>query len=105
MRPIVFACRKSFRAALAPLLTASIASPIICVPLFSQGSQGSIQGGVFDESGGAIAGATITAVDVARGVARTLVADDAGPYVAVSLIAVTYTVRAGANGCWAAERS
>src|SRR5438270_3120543 len=105
MRPIVFACRKSFRAALAPLLTASIASLIMCVPLFSQGSQGSIQGGVFDQSGGAIAGATVTVVDVARGVARTLVADDAGQYVAVSLNPGTYTVRAEAKGFRTVEHS
>ena len=38
----------------------------------SQTSQGTIQGGVFDQSGGAVAGATVTVIDVARGVTRTL---------------------------------
>src|SRR5207302_7664997 len=105
MRPIGFPCRNSLQAALAPLLTASIASLIICVPLFSQGNQGSIQGGVFDQSGGAIGGATVTVVDVARGVARALVADDAGQYVAVSLNPGTYTVRAEAKGFRTVEHS
>ena len=70
----------------------------ISLPLFSQASQGTIQGGVFDQTGGAIAGAMVTLTDVARGVTRTLTADDAGQYVAVSLNPGTYTVRAEAKG-------
>ena len=34
-------------------------SLLVCLPVFSQGSQGTIQGGVFDQSGGAIAGAAV----------------------------------------------
>ena len=70
----------------------------ISLPLFSQASQGTIQGGVFDQTGGALAGAMVTITDVARGVTRTLTADDAGQYVAVSLNPGTYTVRAEAKG-------
>jgi carboxypeptidase family protein/TonB-dependent receptor-like protein len=105
MRPLVFTCRKSLCSKLAQLLGASIAALMICAPLFSQGSQGAIQGGVFDQSGGAIAGATVTVVDVARGVARTLIADDAGQFVAVSLNPGTYTVRAEAKGFRTVEHS
>ena len=61
-----------------PALVATLALLLVCVPAFSQGSQGAIQGGVFDQSGGAIAGATVTVTDVARGVARTLTTDSAG---------------------------
>ena len=60
------------------LLAAIFALFFVCPPLFSQTSQGTIQGAVFDQSGGAIAGATVTVTDVARGVARTLTTDSAG---------------------------
>jgi hypothetical protein len=76
----------------------TIAVLLICVPLFSQTNQGRIQGGVFDQTGGAIAGATVTVTDVARGVAQTLTADSAGQYAASSLVPSTYTVRAEAKG-------
>ncbi len=86
-------------------LAATVALLLICLPLFSQGGQGSIQGGVFDQTGGAIAGATVSVTDVARGIARTLVADDAGQYVAASLNPGTYTVRAEAKGFQIVEHS
>ena len=44
----------------------------ISVPLFSQAAVGTILGGVFDSSGGAIAGAQVTIIDVARGTTRAL---------------------------------
>jgi hypothetical protein len=72
---------------------------------FSQGSQGTIQGGVADSSGGAIVGAKVTVTDVARGVARNLTTDDAGQYVAPALTAGTYTVRAEAGGFNVLERN
>src|SRR5580704_19529887 len=71
---------------------------LISLPLFSQASQGTIQGGVFDQTGGAIAGAMVTVTDVARGVTRNLTTDDAGQYAAASLNPGTYTVRAEAKG-------
>jgi Carboxypeptidase regulatory-like domain len=71
---------------------------LFCLPLFSQSSQGTIQGGVFDQSGGVIAGATVTVIDVARGVTRALTTDDAGAYVANNLTPGTYTVKAEAKG-------
>ena len=105
MRPIVFACRKSIWNKLVQLLGASIASLLICAPLFSQASQGTIQGAVLDQTGGAVAGASVTVTDVARGVTRTLLTDDAGQYVAVSLNPGTYMVRAEAKGFRAVEHS
>ena len=51
---------------------------LVCLPLFSQTTQGTIQGGVFDQTGGAVAGATVTVIDVARGVTRALTTDSAG---------------------------
>src|SRR5690242_1115500 len=72
---------------------------------FSQASQGTIQGGVFDQTGGAIAGANVTVIDVARGVTRNLVTDGAGQYVANQLTPGTYTVRAMAQGFRTVEHS
>ena len=80
------------------LLAAMIALLLPCQPLFSQTSQGAIQGGVFDQTGGAIAGATVSVIDVARGVTRALTTDGAGQYVASDLTPGTYTVRAAAKG-------
>jgi len=75
------------------------------IPGFSQASQGTIQGGVFDQTGGAIAGASVTVIDVARGVTRTLVTDGAGQYNANQLTPGTYTVRAMAPGFRTVEHS
>ncbi len=71
---------------------------LFCLPLFSQTSQGTIQGGVFDQSGGVIVGASVSVIDIARGVTRALTTDNAGAYVANNVIPGTYTVRAEAKG-------
>ena len=78
---------------------------LFCLPLFPQTSQGTIQGGVFDQSGGAIAGAVVSVIDVARGVTRALNTDSAGQYVANGLTPGTYTVRAEAKGFRNVEHS
>src|SRR5258706_4438314 len=51
---------------------------LLCLPLFSQGSFGRILGTVTDQSGGVVSGATVTVGDTDRGVAKTLVTNDAG---------------------------
>ena len=62
-----------------------------CAILFALSSSfvakqsGHHSGSVFDQSGGAIAGAVVTVIDVARGVTRNLIADGAGQYVATDL--------------------
>ncbi len=78
---------------------------LLCLPLFSQTSQGTIQGGVFDQSGGVIVGASVSVIDVARGVTRALTTDNAGAYVANNVIPGTYTVRAEAKGFRTVEHS
>ena len=87
------------------LFGVALAFCLVCLPLFSQTNQGTIQGAVFDQSGGAIAGAMVTVTDVARGIARVLVTDAAGEYVAVNVIPGAYTVRAEAKGFQAVEHS
>ena len=90
---------------LARLLGASLALLLACLPLFSQGNQGTIQGSVFDQSGGAIVGATVTIIDASRGLNRPLKVDSAGAYIAANLTPGTYTVRAEASGFQTVERS
>jgi hypothetical protein len=87
------------------LLLAIVATLLVCLPGFSQGSTGTIQGGIFDSTGGAIAGARVTVTDVARGTSRNLTTDESGQYVAPALTAGTYTVRAEAAGFTVMERT
>ena len=83
----------------------AVALLFVCANLFSQTNQGSIQGAVLDQSGGAIAGATVTVIDVARGISRALTTDGAGQYIANDLNPGTFTVRAEAKGFQALEHS
>ena len=78
---------------------------LVRLPLSSQTSQGTIQGAIFDQSGGAIPGAMVTVIDVARGVTRALTTDSAGQYIATNLTPGTYTVRGEANGFQTTERT
>ena len=87
------------------LLGIAIVTIVLCLPVFSQTSQGTLAGGVFDQSGGAIVGATVTVIDVSRGVKRALTTDAAGQYVATNLTPGTYTVRAEAKGFQTVEHS
>jgi len=63
------------------------------LPLFSQINTGRVLGTVTDQTGGVIAGAMVTVTNSQTGVARNLVADDAGEYAAPNLTPGTYTVR------------
>ena len=89
----------------AVLLSVVMALLAVSVPLFSQAAVGTILGGVFDSTGGAIAGAQVTILDVARGTTRMLTTDQAGEYTAPSLLAGTYTVRATAKGFQTVEHN
>src|SRR5579863_9707107 len=85
-------------------LTVAFALLLLCLPAFSQGNAGRILGTVTDQSGGVVAGATVSVIDTERGVTRTLTADDAGEYNAPNLTPSTYTVRAEAKGFKKLER-
>src|SRR3984893_17722389 len=86
------------------VLSAIVGLLLFSVPLLSQGNNGRILGTVTDQTGGVISGATVTIIDKDRGVARTLITDDAGEYNAPNLIPGTYTVRVEANGFKRLER-
>src|SRR5579859_3856253 len=87
------------------ILGASIAILLISFSAFSQGNAGRILGGVTDQTGGAMAGATVTIIDTQRNTTRTLTTDDSGEYNAPNLLPSTYTVRVEAKGFKTSERS
>ena len=107
MNPMVYWVNRSsvIIKKVAVVLCAIIALVAGSLPLFSQAAVGTILGGVFDSSGGAIAGAQVTIIDVARGTTRTLTTDAAGEYTAPSLLSGTYTVRAVAKGFQTTEHT
>src|SRR6202167_2053267 len=78
---------------------------LLCLPAFSQGNAGRILGTVTDQTGGVVAGATVSVVDTQRGVTRTLITDDAGEYNAPNLTPGAYLVRAEATGFKKIERT
>src|SRR6202162_2050140 len=86
------------------LLGGALAILLLCTPAFSQGNTGRILGTVTDQSGGVVAGATVTVIDTQRGINRTLTSDDAGEYNAPNLTPGSYTVRAEAKGFKKLER-
>ena len=83
---------------------------IVCVmlamslPVFSQSTTGRILGSVRDQSGAAVAGATVMITDVQRGGVRNVAADASGDYAAPNLQPGVYTVRAEAKGFKIVER-
>jgi Carboxypeptidase regulatory-like domain len=108
MKSLASDCFESFRGSLKNIeqvLLVTLALFLTSLAGFSQASQGTIQGAVSDQSGGAVAGAAVTVTDVARGVTRALVTDDAGQYVASNLTPSTYTVRAATKGFRTVEHS
>ena len=88
-----------------PVLGLGLALLFACLQAYSQGSSGRILGTVTDQSGGVIAGATVTVTDLQRGVSRSLITDDAGEYSAPQLNPGTYKVRAESKGFSATERT
>jgi len=77
---------------------------LACVSLFGQANNGRILGTITDQSGGAIANAPVTVTNVQTGVARALIADSAGEYVAPNLIPGTYMVRVAVTGFKTTDR-
>lgn len=74
-------------------------------PLYSQANLGRILGTITDQTGGVIAGATVTVTDVDRGVTRTLATDQAGEYAAPNLQPGTYSVKVEAKGFQTTEHA
>lgn len=71
---------------------------LLSLPAYPQGNTGRILGAVSDKSGTYIAGANVVVTDVARGVTQNLVTDSDGAFVALNLVAGTYSVRVEVKG-------
>jgi len=80
------------------VLGASLVVLLLASAMLAQANFGRILGTVTDQTGAVIAGAVVTVIDNERGVARSLVTDQAGEYNAPSLIPSTYTVRVEVRG-------
>ncbi len=91
---------------IARLMAAACVVLLLCVSLVhAQANQGRISGVITDQTGGAMSGATVTVLDVQRGISRALTTDDSGEYVAPNLTPGSYTVRAESMGFKTAERA
>jgi len=101
---VLCASGRSSIAFAARVLASIVGILLISASLFAQSNQGRIQGTVRDQSGGIIAGATVTVTDVLKGVTRTLTTDEAGEYAAPNLDPSTYKVRVEYKGFKAFER-
>ena len=82
----------------ARLLVTMVAILFLSASLYAQSNQGRILGTVRDQSGGIIAGATVTVTDMLKGVNRTLTTDEAGEYSAPNLDPSTYRIRVEYKG-------
>src|ERR1700746_3972132 len=90
-----------FKTHLTRLTEAVSAIVVLCVLpsfLLAQVNQARLLGSVTDQSGGVIAGATVTVTDIQKNVSRTLTTDSAGEYVAPNLDPDTYRLRVEAKG-------
>ena len=76
----------------------------VAVPSLSQTTTGRILGNVHDQTGAAVANATLTITDVQRGTVRTANTDNSGGYVVPNLQPGVYSVRAEAPGFKTVER-
>src|ERR1700730_12727267 len=85
-------------------LGVSVSVLLLCLPASAQLNLGRIWGSISEQSGGVIVGATVSVLDVPRGVARTLTTDSAGGFSASSLVPSTYTVKIEFKGFKTIER-
>ena len=76
----------------------------VAVPMSSQTTTGRILGTVSDQSGAAVAGASLVITDVQRGTSRTVATDASGEYAAPELPPGVYKMRAEAKGFKSVER-
>ena len=89
---------KTARAGISCVLGVTLAVLFLSNALFAQGNFGRILGTVTDQTGAVLPGAVVTVMDTERGIARTLVTDQAGEYNAPNLIPGTYAVRVEMRG-------
>ena len=91
---------------LLPVLPAMLALLfMLSTPTLAQTFRGSINGTITDPSGAVVAGAKVTAVDVATGGARETVSSGAGEFLFSDIPQSTYTIKVIATGFQTTEVS
>ncbi len=86
------------------LVLISLALLLFSISALSQTTAGRILGTVSDQSGAAVAGATVVVTNVARGTSRALTTDETGGYVAPELLPGVYKIHVEAKGFKTSER-
>ncbi len=87
------------------LWLATFAVVLLSASAMAQTTAGRILGTLTDQSGAAVAGATVVVTDVQRGLTRTITADDSGAYTVPDLQPGTYKIRVAARGFKSVERT
>src|SRR5260370_17791730 len=82
----------------------ALALSLLSLAALAQSTAGRVLGSVTDQSGAAVAGATVVVADTQRGTSRKLETDASGDYVAPDLIPGSYKIRVEAKGFKSAER-
>jgi hypothetical protein len=82
----------------------SLALLLGSISVLAQTTAGRILGTVSDQSGAAVAGATVVVTNVERGTSRTLTTDETGGYVAPELLPGVYKIHVEAKGFKTSER-
>ena len=77
---------------------------LMCAPAPAQSTAGRVLGNVTDQSGAAVAGATVVVTDTQRGTSRSLTSDAAGDYAVPDLAPGTYKIHVEAKGFKSVER-
>ena len=88
----------------AMIVLLALALSAMSVAARAQSTAGRVLGSVTDQSGAAVANATVVVTDTQRGTSRTLATDASGDYVAPDLIPGTYKIHVEAKGFKSAER-
>jgi Carboxypeptidase regulatory-like domain/TonB dependent receptor len=76
----------------------ALVTTALCMPLFSQTTSGNLTGTVFDQTGAAVPGATVTATNEATAVASTTTTTSSGQYRINNLLVGKYTISVTASG-------
>src|SRR5579863_7310027 len=86
------------------LLLATATLLAFSAAVMAQSTAGRILGTLTDQSGAAVAGASVVVTDVQRGTSRTVTTDESGDYAVPDLQPGTYKIRAEAKGFKSVER-
>ncbi len=97
-------CPISRTTAASRLVWVSLALLLGSISVLAQTTAGRILGTVSDQSGAAVAGATVVVTNVERGTSRTLTTDETGGYVAPELLPGVYKIHVEAKGFKTSER-